>query len=362
MGFKRKSSFSLILYIIAIAVKITLSKTSTETKISTLRQMIVSNETIYVGGVGGIASYHRENMTEKSFAINISNVWLLLYDEKKKEIIQCNQNNINISLCSKLDIHLLMTGTESSNMSVNIRYPPTYSMISVKEVNTSIVVIGANSAEVLNTSYGIFSLNLTDFTLFQTESDEKGPMNIERNDTNNYTLAFKSSFYRAPHVYSFFQVHVHNTFESSRIGKLCLNYEKKYNRTGYYHSYEDMDMTCTHNGDTLTKIAYALDDGEFAIVLFLHNNKSVICAYSWDHIKSGFLESRKSKLLCGNTTVDGEYFEFSPLKSRYEYCFDTRTNGTYCAKETKVSKNIVCTFYMKEKKRKFILYKLLFYQ
>ncbi|CAC5392625.1 unnamed protein product [Mytilus coruscus] len=332
MGFIRKLSFSLVLFIIAIAVESTLSQTSTENKISTLRQMIVSNETIYVGGVGGIVSLHRENMTEKAFEINNSNVWLLLYDEKREEIIQCNENYDNVSHCSKLSASLQSTGIESTNISVDIRYLPTCNMIYVKEVNTSIVVIGSNSAKVLNTSYGILSFNLANFTLFKTESNQRGPMNIERADKKNLTLAFKTSFYHAPHVYFFFQVHLHKQFDSSRIGKLCLNYEKKYNRTGYYHSYEDMSMTCTHNGFTFTEIGYALDDGESAIVVFFHNNRSVICAYSWDNIKTGFLESRKSKLLCGNTTVDGEYFEFTPLQNSHEYCFDNEGDSSVCNK------------------------------
>ncbi|CAG2205778.1 unnamed protein product [Mytilus edulis] len=52
-------------------------------------------------------------------------------------------------------------------------------MIYTNEVTASIVVIGANSAEVLNTSYGILSFNLKDFALFKTKPIRRGPMNIE---------------------------------------------------------------------------------------------------------------------------------------------------------------------------------------
>ncbi|XP_052080585.1 plexin-B1-like isoform X2 [Mytilus californianus] len=334
MGFQRKLSFSFILYIIAIALEGTLSQTSTETKISTLRQMIISNETIYVGGVGGIVSLHRENMTEKASDINYSNVWLLLYDKEKEEIIQCNENYDNVSHCSKLDVFLQNTGIERTDISVDLRYLPTYNMIYVNEVNTSIVVIGANSAEVLNTSYGILSFNLTNFTLSNTEQNRRGPMNIERADEENLTLAFKSSFYRAPHFYFFFQVHANNQFELSRIGKLCLQYKTYNERDGYNHSYEDMNIMCTYNGTTLTKIDYVLDGGEFAIFHFLHNNYSVICAHSWTDIEKDYKKSRKLQLLCrniSNSEKDGEYFEPDTYLGQrgQEHCFN---NETYCDK------------------------------
>ncbi|CAG2203342.1 unnamed protein product [Mytilus edulis] len=221
--------------------------------------MIVSNETIYVGGVGGIVSYHRENMTEKAFANINSSVWLLLYDEENEEIIQCNQNNISVSHCSKLDIDLQMTGTGSSHMSVDIRYLPTYSMIYVNEVNTSILVIGANFAKVLSTLYGILSFNLADFKLFDTEPNGRGPMNLQRADEENSTLAFKSSFI------------MHHMFTSS---------------------------------------------------------------------------FKKSKLLCGNIAVEGEYFEYTPLENIHEYCFDTEGNETYCNKgeATEVCKELEGNF------------------
>ncbi|XP_052080590.1 plexin-B1-like [Mytilus californianus] len=331
MGFNRKVSFCFILYIIAIAVEITLSQTSTETKISTLRQMIVSNETIYVGGVGGIVSLHRENMTEKSFNTNNSTVWLLLYDEENEEIIQCNQNNINVSHCSKLDINLQMTGIESSDMSVDIQYLLTYSMIYVKEVKKSIVVIGTNSANVLNTSYGILSFNSINFTLFNTEPYQKGPMNIERAGEENLRLVFQASFYRASHFYFFFQVHANNQLESSRIGKLCLKYENDNNKTGYYHSYEDMNITCIYDGFTLTKVENVIDEGGFAIFLFLYNNRSVICARSWANISVDYLESRKLQLLCKYSVKkdDGEYFQTDTELDTSTYCF---VNETYCDK------------------------------
>ncbi|XP_076112674.1 plexin-A2-like isoform X1 [Mytilus galloprovincialis] len=338
MGFIRKLSFSLMLYLISIAVESTLSQTSHYTKISTLRQMIVSKETIYVGGVGGIVSYHRENMTEKSFAINNSNVWLLLYDEENEKIIQCNQTNINISQCSKLDINLQMTGIESSNMSVDIRYLPIYSMLYVKEINTSIAVIGANSAEVQTTSYGVLSFNLTDFTLFNTTSFRKGSMNIERAEREKITLAFKSSFYHAQHVYFFFRVHVHNKSESSRIGKLCLNYKNNYNKSGYYHSYEDMNITCKHNEMNLTAIENVIDEGEFVIFLFLQNNSSVICVRSWVNIEKDYNVSRRLQLVCGTSAnEDGEYFKPDIERGTSENCFE---NKTYCNKATDLCKEL----------------------
>ncbi|XP_063418245.1 plexin-B-like [Mytilus trossulus] len=264
-------------------------------------------------------------MTEKAFANINSNVWLLLYDEKNEAIIQCNQNNINVSHCSKLDINLQMTGIESSDMLVDIRYLPTYSMLYVKEVNTSIVVIGANSAKVLNTSYGIFSLNLTDFTLFQTESDEKGPMNIERNNTRNYTLAFKSSFYHAPHFYFFFQVQANNHTESSRIGKLCLKYANDFNKTDFYHSYEDMNISCTYDGNILTSIENIIDEGEFVFFLFLHNNYSFICQHSWADIAKDYNESRRLQLMCrneGSVKKNGEYFKEDTELDTSTLCFE----------------------------------------
>ncbi|CAG2205779.1 PLXNA [Mytilus edulis] len=324
MAFKRKLSLRLLLYIIAIAAESTLSLTSTETKISTLRQIIVSNETIYVGGVGGIVSYHRENMTIKSIATKFSNVWLLLYDEENEEIIQCNQNNINISQCSKLNINLQMTGIESSNMSVDIRYLPTYSMIYVNEINTSIVVIGANSAEVQTTSYGVLSFNLTDFTLFNTTSFRKGSMNIERAEKEKITLAFKSSFYHAQHVYFFFRVHVHNKSESSRIGKLCLNYKNNYNKSGYYHSYEDMNITCKHNEMNLTAIENVIDEGV---------NLSYFFSFKTTRVSSVRLQ-----LVCGTSAnEDGEYFKPDIERGTSENCFE---NKTYCNKATKLCREL----------------------
>ncbi|CAC5391119.1 PLXNB [Mytilus coruscus] len=345
MGFNRKSSFSSILYIIAIAVESTLSQNSRATKISSLRQMIISNETIYVGGVSGIASYHRENMTEKAFDTNYSNVWLLLYDKEKEEIIQCNKSYDNVSHCSNLNASLQNTGIEITNISVDIRHLPTYNMIYVKEVNTSIVVIGANSAKVQNTSYGILSFNLTDFTLFSTEPNRRGPMNIERADEENITLVFKSSFYRAPHFYFFFQVHANNQYESSRIGKLCLNYENNYNDNGYYHSYEDMNITCKYNGSILTKIENAVDEGGFAIFLFFYNNCSVICSHSWTAIKRDYLKSRKLLLLCdGNNPVkDGKYFEPDTKlgDGGFENCFVNESN---CDKGVDICKELQGNF------------------
>ncbi|CAC5411639.1 unnamed protein product [Mytilus coruscus] len=310
--------------------------------------MIISNETIYVGGVGGIASYHRENMTEKSFDTNISNVWLLLYDEERDEIIQCNQNYDNVSHCSKLSASLQKTGNVTTNMSVDIRYLPTYSIVYVKEVNTSIVVIGANSAKVLSTSYGILSFNLTDFTLFNTEPNRRGPMNIERADEEKLRLDFKASFYRAPYVYFFFQVHAFNKFETSRIGKLCLKYDTSNNSShGYYHSYEDMNMTCRYKGINLTKIEYVIDEGKFAIFLFLYNDSSVICVHSWANIEKDYNESRKLQVLCGySVKKDGEYFKPDIELGTSTHCFE---NKTYCNKGDDVSRRIIQTLFMTKK-------------
>ncbi|VDI43474.1 Hypothetical predicted protein [Mytilus galloprovincialis] len=298
--------------------------------------MIVTDDKILIGGVGGIAVLKKENMTERQNNSLYSKNWLLLFDGKRDEIIQCNENLNNISSCSKLQAGTLFESVKSQNMTVDLQNIPTYSMVNVTEVNTNIVIIGANIVKFRNISYGILSFNLTDFNLFQTEFFGKGPMNIELADSENYTLAFKSSFFHAPHVFFFFQVHAHNTFASSRIGKLCLNYEKKSNKTGFYHSYEDMNMTCTHREITLRKIEYALDDGESVIVLFLHNRSSLICVYSWHDINKYFLESRKSKLPCGNTTEDGEYYEFTRQQNRHVDCFVTKGNETVCDKAENV--------------------------
>ncbi|CAG2203338.1 PLXNB [Mytilus edulis] len=330
MVFVRELLLSFIIDIIVYAAEIKLSQYSIET-VSPLRHMVISNKAIYVGGVGGIASYHIDNMTEKSLDINNSNVWLLLYDEDDEEIIQCNQNYDNVSHCSKLSASLQKIGNDTTNMSVDIRYLPTYSMIYVKEVNTSIVVIGVNSAKVLYRLYGILSFNLADFTLFNTEPNRKGPMNIERADEENIRLSFKSSFYRAPHVYFFFQVYEFNQFVTSRIGKLCLNYDTSYNSShGYHHSYEDMNITCSYNGINLTKIEYVVDEGKFAIFLFLHNNSSVICVRSWVNIEKDYNESRKLQLVCGTSAnKDGEYFKPDTELGTSSHCF---INETYCDK------------------------------
>lgn len=343
MVFVRELLLSFIIDIIVYAAEIKLSQYSIAT-VSPLRHMVISNETIYVGGIGGISSLHRENITEKSLYINNSNVWLLLYDEDSEEIIQCNQNYDNVSHCSKLGASLQKIGNVITNMSVDIRYLPTYSMIYVKEVNTSIVVIGANSAKILNKSYGILSFNLADFTLFNTEPNLKGPMNIERADEEKIKLSFKSSFYRAPHVYFFFQVYELNQFVTSRIGKLCLNYENSNNSShGYHHSYEDMNITCSYNGTNLTKIENVIDEGEFAIFLFLHNNASVICKRFWIDIEKEFNESRRLQLLCKKPDAvqvkrEEEYFEKDIELGSTTHCF---INKTYCDKGDVVSKRIL---------------------
>ncbi|VDI05388.1 Hypothetical predicted protein [Mytilus galloprovincialis] len=328
-----------------IAVEITLSQTSIETKISMLRQMIISNETIYVGGVGGIASYYKENMTEMSFNANYSNVWLLLYDEKREELIQCNEYYDNVSHCSKQTASLRNTGIESTDITVDMRYYPTYKMIYTNEVTASIVVIGANSAEVLNTSYGILSFNLKDFALFKTKPIRRGPMNIERNDKENLTLTFKSTFSRVSHFYFLFQIHAKNQFETSRMGKLCITFKDKDEieryKTGYYHSYEDMNITCEYNGRSLRKIENAVDEGGFVIFLFFHNEFSVICAHSWAAIEKDYLKSRKSLLLCDRNTPakNGRYFEPDTKLGTniYEHCFH---NKTYCDKGTYVCRTL----------------------
>lgn len=331
--------FWVLLCITSFGVEFTLSQNSTH-KFAPLRQMIVSINTIFIGGAGGIAVLDKDSMTEKADSERFTKNWLLLYDERRDELIQCREIVNNISYCSSLNPGFLLQkeSVKSPNMTVDLQNIPTYSIVNAKEVNTSIVVIGVNSAKIQNISYGILSFNLTDLNLFQTELFGKGPMNIELADSENYTLAFKSSFFHAPHVFFFFQVHAHNMFASSRIGKLCLNYEKKSNKTGFYHSYEDMNMTCTHRGITLRKIEYALDDDESVIVLFLHNRSSVICVYSWDDINKDFLESRKSKLPCGNTTEDGEYFEFTRQQNRHVDCFVTKGNETVCDKAENVSR------------------------
>lgn len=182
-------------------------------------------------------------------------------------------------------------------------------------------------------------------------------MNIERNDKENLTLVFKSTFSRVSHFY-LFQVYANNQFKTSRMGKLCITLKDKGEieryKNGYYHSYEDMNITCEYNGRSLRKIENAVDEGGFVIFLFFHNEFSVICAQSWATIEKKILKSRKSLLLCGrNTPVkDGRYFEpATKLGTKvYVHCFH---NETYCNKATYVSKNMYTLFTInKQKTRK----------
>lgn len=173
MSIKGEMFFYVLLCITAFGVEITLSQNSTH-KFAPLRQMIVTDDKILIGGVGGIAVLKKENMTERQNNSLYSKNWLLLFDGKRDEIIQCNENLNNISSCSKLQAGTLFESVKSQNMTVDLQNIPTYSMVNVTEVNTNIVIIGANIVKFRNISYGILSFNLTDFNLFQTEFFWKG--------------------------------------------------------------------------------------------------------------------------------------------------------------------------------------------
>ncbi|CAC5392999.1 PLXNB [Mytilus coruscus] len=233
--------------------------------------MDVTNQSVYIGGDGGIVALHQENLTEQALTTNYSNVWLLLYQNENKEIIQCYNDIINVSYCIKMtwDLHLLCE--KSFNMSVDKTHPPTYSMI------TDIAVI--------TTSYGFLSLNLTDMTHNVLHKLKREP---------NETVVFKSSFVYKASYFLFFQIFQKNgDYISSKIGKLCLNNNAIKAVSTHTSSYEDMELSCVYENKTFRTIEHGIiADGVF-VVVFRENGTTLICVFGSSDIALGFHDSRK---------------------------------------------------------------------
>jgi hypothetical protein len=306
-----------------------------DSSVSPFRQVIVLDNVIYIGAVGGIVALHRENLSVIQTKKIYSNNWLLLYDSNKDQVIQCNDNFTNTSWCRKLNSSLEIGGMVSSSMTVNITNLPSYTLVHVPQVNVDVVIIAATSLQLLNDTYGIVSLNLETLGLFLPNKNQRGPMNIELGIGTNYDLVFKSTFSRSNYVYFFFQVWFKNgNFSTSKIGKLCINNTNAKNMSsGFYHSYEDMTIKC----ENFTHLQYQYFTEEFVLAVFSKDNSSAVCRFSWISIETKFRESRKESLKCGqNTTNKDSYFipKANLSNGGHENCFNK--SGT-CKEADEVS-------------------------
>lgn len=116
-----------------------------DSSVSPFIQVIVLDNVIYIGAVGGIVALHRENLSVIQTKKIYSNNWLLLYDSNKDQVIQCNDNFTNTSWCRKLNSSLEIGGMVSSSMTVNITNLPSYTLVHVPQVNVDVVIIAATS-------------------------------------------------------------------------------------------------------------------------------------------------------------------------------------------------------------------------
>ncbi|CAC5385710.1 unnamed protein product [Mytilus coruscus] len=245
-------------------------------EISPFTQIAFSNKTVYLGGTGGIVALHRENLTEKWKTFTYSNVWLLLYRDENEEIIQCYNDILNESHCIKLTSDLQLAKNSSMPLHVNITYMPTYSMSNMGSgVNNDIAIIGA-------TSFGFFSLNLTDMIIHVLYHLKQGTDNV-----------FKSSFvYNASYVYFFYQIfQTSGQYNSSKIEKFCLNYIADETDITLYSAF-DMELSCVYEKKTFKKIEHGISFDEVILVVFREDNTSLICFYNQSDITEGFLDSR----------------------------------------------------------------------
>lgn len=264
---------------------ISLNTNYSNKEISPFTQIAVADQTVYIGGAGGIVSL---NLTTSSANLisNHSDVWLLLHWGDIKDIIYCYNNIDHVSHCTRRDQQFL--ADESYNISLNITYLPVYSLITMKCVNRNIGIILLGSM-----SNGILSLNLTDMKLSVLHPLKAGTY-----------FVFKSSFvYNASYVYFFFQIfETSGQYKSSKIGKLCLNYIADETDINLYSAFEDMELSCAYKNKTFKKIEHGISFDKVILVVFRENNTSVICFYNQSDVNKRFIDLRKQFCMSNNRT------------------------------------------------------------
>lgn len=261
MGTIEPLKLTLLLYIFAVILEPTISHniSYSNTDISPFTHIAFTNQNVYIGGADGIVSL---NLTTWSYNVisNHSDIWLLLYRDDIKDIVHC-YNKDHVSHCTKRGQQF--PSGERYNISVNITYLPVYSIIYMARVNMDFVIIG-------DMSNGILSLSLTDMKLSVLHSLKE----------DTYAV-FKSSFiHSATYVYFFFQIfETSGRYNSSKIGKLCLNNIVGETDSKLYSAFETMKLSCVYEDQTFTKIEHGISFEEGLLVVFREDSSTVICVF-----------------------------------------------------------------------------------
>lgn len=295
MGTIETPKFTLLLYLLAVILEHTFSHniSYSNTKISPFTQIAVSNQNVYIGGAGGIVSLNLETGLHNVIS-NRSNAWLLLYWNDIEDIIHC-YNIDHMSHCTKRDQQFPVD--ESYTISVNITYLPVYSLIYMACVNMNFVIIG-------DMSNGILSLNLTDMKLSVLH-----PLIAD-----TYTV-FKSSFiYNSSYLYFFYQIfETSGQYNSSKIGKLCLNYIAGETDSKLYSAFETMKLSCVYEEKTFTKIEHGISFDEDFLVVFREDSITIICLFDQTDIIKRYRDSRHQ--CSSNNEIGTQNNEVSLLSS-----------------------------------------------